>query len=76
MLREDPYKLEAAKYRVREVVRNNLQDMDWSNNLFVGVAYFVFGEKDEGINCVEANVMFEFEREISGAVLAQIDELF
>ncbi len=93
VLREDPYKLEAAKYRVRElvrngapsaevtkeiknqleVVRNNLQDGDWSNNLFVGVAYFALGEKDEGINCVEANVMFEFEREISGKILSQME---
>lgn len=89
VLRNDPYKLEEAKFRVQRlagnvegnraeirrllgVIQDNTMAGDWSNNLFAGVVYFLLGDKDEGIACVEVNTDFEFEREISGAVLAQM----
>ncbi|MBQ7665582.1 MAG: hypothetical protein IJS42_02580, partial [Synergistaceae bacterium] len=82
VLRNDPYKLEEAKYRVQklalnaeknrdeirkwlEVIQDCISAGDWSNNLFVGVAYFLLGDKDEGIACVVVNVDFEYEHEIS-----------
>ena len=86
VLRNDPYKLEEAKFRVQRlagnaegnredirrflgVIQDNTTAGDWSNNLFAGVAYFLLGDKDEGIACVELNTDFEYERDISGAVL-------
>lgn len=91
VLRNDPYKLEEAKYRVQklalnaeknrdeirkwlEVIQDCISAGDWSNNLFVGIAYFLLGDKDEGIACVEVNVDFEYEKEISEAVLTQMKQ--
>lgn len=92
VLRNDPYKVEAAKYKIQHLTRtgapsgkvteeiksqlkilsDNIQDGDWSNNLFTGVAYFLLGDKDEGMACVEPNVDFDYEKDISGRVLAQM----
>ena len=89
VLRNDPYKLEEAKYRVQRlaanseakreeirrllgVIQDNTTAGDWSNNLFVGVAYFLLGDEDEGIACVEVNIDFSYEYEISEAVLAKM----
>lgn len=89
VLRNDPYRLEEAKYRVQklalnaeknrdeirkwlEVIQDCISAGDWSNNLFVSIAYFLLGDKDEGIACVEVNVDFEYEKEISVAVLVQM----
>ena len=89
VLREDPYKLEAAKYRVQtlagnvreneteirrqlEVIRDNTTNGDWGNNLFTGVAYFLLGEKDEGIACVEPNVDFGYEETVSKTILDEM----
>ncbi len=87
ILRNDPYKLEAEKFRVQEAmksgknsealehiaaVRENTPRSDWADNLFAGVAYFVLGDKQKGMNCVELNINFGAEKEISGAVLEQM----
>ncbi len=89
VLRHDPYKVEAEKYRVQSlaknseidtakvkehlnIIRNYTSQGDWGNNLFAGVAYFLIGDKNEGIACVEPNIDFDYEKEISGAVLAQM----
>ena len=89
VLRNDPYKLEEAKFRVQRlagnvegnreeirrllvVIQDNTTAGDWSNNLFAGVVYFLLGDKDEGIACVEVNVDFDYEKDISKAVLAQM----
>lgn len=89
VLRYDPYKLEAEKYRVQalaakenpdkkaikehlEIVRDYTPDDDWGNNIFAGVTYFLLGENEEGISCVEPNIDFEYEQEISELVLAQM----
>lgn len=89
VLRNDPYKLEEAKYRVQRlagnaegnreeirrllgVIQDNTTAGDWSNNLFAGVAYFLLGDKDEGIACVEANVDFGYEEAVSKTILAEM----
>ena len=94
VLRQDPYKVEAAKFGIAElakkgkltnaeesealelleVMRNNTPRDDWANNLFAGVAYFSFGEKDTGIEIVETNVDFGYEKDISDRVLAQMKQ--
>ncbi len=91
VLRNDPYKLEEAKYRVQKmaadsntnreelrrllkVIQDNITPGDWSNNLFVGVAYFLLGDKEEGIACVEENVDFDYEQKISSELLAQMKQ--
>ena len=89
VLRNDPYKLEEAKYRIQrlagnaevnreeirrllEVIQDNTTAGDWSNNLFAGVVYFLLGDKDEGIACVETNVDFAYEEAVSRAVLSEM----
>ncbi len=89
VLRNDPYKLEEAKYRVQRlakdsegkreeirrllgVIQDNTTAGGWSNNLFAGVAYFLLGDKDEGIACVEVNVDFGYEETVSKAILAEM----
>lgn len=89
VLRNDPYKLEEAKYRVQRlaanseanreeirrllgVIQDNISAGDWSNNLFAGVAYFLMGDKDEGIACVEVNVDFGYEEAVSKTILAEM----
>ena len=89
VLRYDPYKLEAEKYRVQalaakenhdnaeikkhlEIVRDYTPDDDWGNNLFAGVTYFLLGENEEGISCVEPNVDFEYETDVSNIFLSEM----
>ena len=89
VLRNDPYRLEEAKYRVQRlaanseakreeirrllgVIQDNTTAGDWSNNLFAGVAYFLLGDKDEGIACVEVNVDFGYEEAVSKTILAEM----
>lgn len=89
VLRNDPFMLEAAKYHVQEAmksgnysealrhlerVREHTPRSDWADNLFAGVSYFVLGQKEKGINCVELNINFESEKEISGVILANMKE--
>ena len=93
VLRYDPCKLEAAKYRIRELasegtvsgeksqeirrladtVREYTPPGDWSSNLFAGMVYFALGEKEQGARLVKANVLFNYEKDISGNVLAQLE---
>ena len=89
VLRNDPYKLEEAKYRVQRlakdsegkreeirrllgVIQNNATAGDWSNNIFAGVWYFLLGDEDEGIACVEVNVDFGYEETVSKTILAEM----
>ena len=92
VLRNEPYKVEAAKYKIQhltrtgapsgkvteeiqnqlEILRDNIQAGDWSNNLFAGVVHFLLGEKDEGIECVQSNVDNDYEKDVNGIVLAQM----
>ena len=93
VLNYDPYKLEAVKYRIRELAKNGVPDSDtakeirglvetlrdytapgdWGSNLFAGIVYFVLGDKDEAVSCLEyGNIEPGYEREISGVILGQM----
>ena len=90
VLRRDPYMLETAKYRISELVKDNIPNDsethgvilelcrimrentmrdDWVNNLFAGAVYYALNEKETGIRCVEVNIDFGYEQELSSAVL-------
>ncbi len=92
VLRQDPYKVEALKFGLSEIVNDGnisdeakrrafsiLEDMkantpsdDWANKLFAGVAYFLLGEKDRGIEIVQSNVDFEYGVDVSRSILTQL----
>ena len=89
VLRQDPYKVEALKFGLSEIVNDGnlsgeekrrafgiLEDMtantprdDWANKLFAGVAYFLLGEKDRGIEIVQSNVDFGYGADVSEVLL-------
>ena len=52
-----------------QVMRENTMRDDWVNNLFAGAVYYALGEKDTGIRCVEMNIDFGYEEELSSSVL-------
>ena len=58
--------------RLLKVIQDNTTAGDWSNNLFVGVVYFLMGDNDEGIMCVEENIDFGYEDTVSQAILAEM----
>ena len=94
VLRRDPYKLEAAKFRIQELVSagKDLDDIkpellslletvytntpkdDWADNLFLGVAYFLLGDKNKGMDCIAVNLDFGYEEKISGMLFAQMEK--
>ena len=67
---DDPQKNSQAILNSLEIIRANTPKDDWADNLFAGVAFFVMGDKEQGIECVEINIDFEYENEISTAILA------
>lgn len=56
-----------------EVMTENTPRDDWANRIFAGVAYFMLGEKDRGIEIVETNVDFGYGAEASGIILTQLN---
>ena len=94
VLRRDPYMLEAAKFRIQELVASGkeLDDIrpellelletvysntpkdDWADNLFLGVAYFLLGERDKGMDCIAVNLDFGYEEKVSGMLFAQMEK--
>ena len=87
VLKFDPYKLEVEKFRVQEAMKagknsqalehialvyENTRPSDWANTLFAGVAYFVLGDRQKGMQCVNRNVIFDTEKTISDVVLEQM----
>lgn len=84
VLRKDPFYVEVAKERILllnpstdskeiakyiKIIRDNSQVSDWMNYLVAGVFLYAIGEKEQAIKCVELNIAFESEREISQIVL-------
>ena len=85
VLRRDPFKAEAAKLRAGElsrmgapkasieeqlkIVLENSTRENWVNNLFAGVMYYSIGETEGAIECVQLNLDFDAEREISGEII-------
>lgn len=63
---------EAARDSVLElclVMRNNTMRDDWVNNLFAGALYYALGEKEAASLCLEVNIDFGYEQELSSIVL-------
>lgn len=85
VLRRDPYKVQAAKYRlllepdappefVKEqlaIIRRNA--VEWTDLLFYGVLSYAVGEKEQGKEAVEIVVKRYEEHEISPAVLRAME---
>ncbi|MBR1438545.1 MAG: hypothetical protein IJ587_08410, partial [Synergistaceae bacterium] len=69
---DDPQKNSQAILSSLEIIRANTPKDDWANNIFAGVALFVMGDEEQGIECLELNIDFEYENEISSALLAQM----
>lgn len=94
MLRRDPYKLEAAKFRIHdiaaegkpiaetrdeileqlEIISDNTPKDDWADNLFMGTAYFLLGDKSKGMDCIAVNLDFGYENKISGMLFSQMEK--
>ncbi len=47
----------------------NAPRSDWSSRLFAGIAYFQLGRKEEGMDCVYANIDYGHEKDVSGHIL-------
>ena len=54
------------------VMRDNTLREDWANNLFAAALFYALGEKEEAAKCVQINIDFGYEQEISIAMLSQI----
>lgn len=92
VLRKDIYKLEASKYKISSIIREQgiseksldeikslvetireyTPEEDWSSNLFAGFVYYALGEKDKAVACLEENILFDYEKDISEPVLEQM----
>ncbi len=55
------------------IIQDYIPEGDWNNNLFLAVAYFLIGEKDEAIMCIQTNIDFDYETELSKNILSQIE---
>ena len=54
------------------IMRENTMRDDWVNNIFAGALYYALGEIDTGIKCIEMNLDFSYEHELSNAILSQM----
>ena len=57
-----------------ETVYDNTPKDDWANNLFLGVAYFLLGDKSKGMDTIAINLDFGYEQKISGMLFAQMEK--
>ena len=57
-----------------ETIYDNTPKDDWADNIFMGVAYFVLGEKNKGMDCIAVNLDFGYEDKISGMLFAQMEK--
>ena len=58
--------------RLLGVMRENTLREDWTNNLFAGALYYALGDVDTAVKCVEINIDFKHETDISLAMLQQM----
>ncbi|MBQ6002370.1 MAG: ankyrin repeat domain-containing protein, partial [Synergistaceae bacterium] len=56
-----------------EEMRANTETEEWANNIFAGMVYFALGRKDEAVDCVMCNVLFNYENEMSNKVLDRME---
>lgn len=55
-----------------DTIHDYSPDDDWSNRIFAGLLYFGIGEKEKAVTCVEENILFGYEKDMSGAVLEEM----
>ena len=53
-------------------MRRNTQLDDWANNLFAGILYYALGDKESAEKCIEINIDYRYEQDISTAMLMNI----
>lgn len=58
--------------RLLGVMRENTLREAWTNNLFAGALYYALGEVETAIKCVEINIDFKHDTDISLAMLQQM----
>ncbi len=87
-LRRDPFLAEAAKIRIVHeewtsserltellaIFKENLNELDWLDNLFYGTVTWAAGNREEGIAAVRNNIFQKIETRISGAVLDSLEK--
>lgn len=56
------------------IIYENAGKDDWADNLFMGVAYFLMGEHDKGMDCIAVNLDFGYEEKFSGMLFAQMEK--
>lgn len=55
-----------------EIVRDYAPVNDWKNNIFLGVYYFMIGEKELALACLENNIISNYETNISSFILERL----
>ena len=87
VLREDPYKVQIAKYRLTlepnltkervlallKDIKENSSEREWLDNLFYGAVAFSIGQKDDAVEAVESNILFKTENEISPVIFKSME---
>lgn len=61
-------------FELSETIRDNTMREDWENNLFLAALYYSLGDTETAIECAEINIDFDYETEISSAMLSKIRE--
>ena len=93
VLRKDPYKVEALKFQIADLINEGLKTEnidkileylsemetntpmdDWKNNIYEGTLYFVLGNWVKAIECVECNVVWGYEKDISQRLLQKFTQ--
>ena len=54
-------------------MKENTELEDWANNIYMGMIYFVLGMNEEAAERVRCNVVFGYETENSGKLLAKFE---
>ena len=55
-----------------DILLKNSPQNDWVSYNFAGLGYYASGEKEKAERCIANNIDFNFEKEISGALLKRI----
>ena len=59
-----------------DTIRDNTMREDWANNLFSAALYYSLGDTEAAIECAEINIDFDYETDISSAMLSKMREGF
>ncbi|MBQ6417306.1 MAG: sel1 repeat family protein [Synergistaceae bacterium] len=59
-------------HKLADTIQEYSPEDDWSSNLFAGFVYFALGDKEKAVMCLEENVLFGYEKDISEKVLEKM----